>query len=43
LRAPLFGWIAGAIAKFLMPGKAPGGILVNLALAVSEGVVRFHQ
>jgi uncharacterized membrane protein YeaQ/YmgE (transglycosylase-associated protein family) len=28
----LFGLIAGAMAKLLMPGKAPGGILVTIAL-----------
>jgi uncharacterized membrane protein YeaQ/YmgE (transglycosylase-associated protein family) len=30
----VFGLIAGAIAKFLMPGKVPGGILLTIALGV---------
>jgi uncharacterized membrane protein YeaQ/YmgE (transglycosylase-associated protein family) len=30
----LFGLIAGAIAKFLMPGKAPGGIILTIVLGV---------
>jgi uncharacterized membrane protein YeaQ/YmgE (transglycosylase-associated protein family) len=35
----LFGLIAGAIAKFLMPGKGPGGILVTIALGIVGAVV----
>jgi uncharacterized membrane protein YeaQ/YmgE (transglycosylase-associated protein family) len=35
----LFGLIAGAIAKFLMPGKGPGGILVTIALGIIGAVV----
>jgi uncharacterized membrane protein YeaQ/YmgE (transglycosylase-associated protein family) len=35
----VFGLIAGAIAKFLMPGKAPGGILVTIALGIIGAVV----
>ena len=35
----VFGLIAGAIAKFLMPGKAPGGILVTIVLGVVGAVV----
>ena len=35
----LFGLIAGAIAKFLMPAKAPGGILVTIALGIVGAVV----
>jgi uncharacterized membrane protein YeaQ/YmgE (transglycosylase-associated protein family) len=35
----LFGLIAGAIAKFLMPGKVPGGILVTIALGIVGAVV----
>jgi uncharacterized membrane protein YeaQ/YmgE (transglycosylase-associated protein family) len=30
----VFGLIAGAIAKFVMPGKAPGGILLTIALGI---------
>jgi uncharacterized membrane protein YeaQ/YmgE (transglycosylase-associated protein family) len=35
----LFGLIAGAIAKFLMPGKGPGGILVTIALGIVGAIV----
>jgi uncharacterized membrane protein YeaQ/YmgE (transglycosylase-associated protein family) len=35
----LFGLIAGALAKFLMPGKGPGGILVTIALGIVGAVV----
>jgi uncharacterized membrane protein YeaQ/YmgE (transglycosylase-associated protein family) len=35
----VFGLIAGAIAKFLMPGKAPGGIIVTIALGIVGAVV----
>jgi uncharacterized membrane protein YeaQ/YmgE (transglycosylase-associated protein family) len=35
----VFGLIAGAIAKFLMPGKGPGGILVTILLGVVGAVV----
>jgi uncharacterized membrane protein YeaQ/YmgE (transglycosylase-associated protein family) len=35
----LFGLIAGAIAKFLMPGKAPGGIIVTILLGIVGAVV----
>ena len=35
----VFGLIAGAIAKFVMPGKAPGGILVTIALGIVGAVV----
>jgi uncharacterized membrane protein YeaQ/YmgE (transglycosylase-associated protein family) len=35
----VFGLIAGAIAKFLMPGKVPGGIFVTIALGIVGAVV----
>jgi uncharacterized membrane protein YeaQ/YmgE (transglycosylase-associated protein family) len=35
----VFGLIAGAIAQYLMPGKAPGGILVTIALGIVGAVV----
>lgn len=31
----LFGLIAGAVAKLLVPGRDPGGVLVTLVLGVS--------
>jgi len=35
----LFGLIAGAIAKFLMPGRAPGGIVLTMILGIVGAVV----
>jgi uncharacterized membrane protein YeaQ/YmgE (transglycosylase-associated protein family) len=31
----LIGLIVGALAKFLMPGKDPGGILVTMGIGVA--------
>jgi len=31
----LIGLIVGALAKFLMPGKDPGGILVTMAIGIA--------
>jgi uncharacterized membrane protein YeaQ/YmgE (transglycosylase-associated protein family) len=31
----IIGLIAGALAKFVMPGKDPGGILITMALGVA--------
>jgi uncharacterized membrane protein YeaQ/YmgE (transglycosylase-associated protein family) len=35
----LFGLIAGALAKFVMPGKAPGGIILTIVLGIVGAVV----
>jgi len=35
----VFGLIAGALAKFLMPGNAPGGIIVTIVLGILGAVV----
>jgi uncharacterized membrane protein YeaQ/YmgE (transglycosylase-associated protein family) len=35
----LFGLIAGAIAKFIMPGKGPGGIILTILLGIVGAVV----
>jgi uncharacterized membrane protein YeaQ/YmgE (transglycosylase-associated protein family) len=35
----VFGLIAGAIAKFLMPGKSPGGIVVTIVLGIVGAIV----
>jgi uncharacterized membrane protein YeaQ/YmgE (transglycosylase-associated protein family) len=35
----LFGLVAGAIAKFLMPGKAPGGIILTILLGIVGAIV----
>jgi uncharacterized membrane protein YeaQ/YmgE (transglycosylase-associated protein family) len=35
----LFGLIVGAIAKLLMPGKDPGGIIVTMLLGIAGAVL----
>jgi uncharacterized membrane protein YeaQ/YmgE (transglycosylase-associated protein family) len=35
----VFGLIAGAIAKLLMPGRDPGGIIITILLGVAGSVV----
>ncbi len=35
----VFGLIAGAIAKLIMPGKDPGGIIVTILLGIAGALV----
>jgi uncharacterized membrane protein YeaQ/YmgE (transglycosylase-associated protein family) len=35
----LFGLIVGVIAKFVMPGNDPGGLIVTILLGVAGAVV----
>lgn len=35
----LFGLIAGALAKLVMPGKDPGGIIVTTLIGVGGGLL----
>lgn len=35
----IFGLIAGAIAKLIMPGKDPGGFIVTIILGILGAVV----
>ena len=35
----IFGLIAGAIAKFLMPGKDPGGFIVTILIGIAGAVI----
>jgi len=35
----ILGLVAGTIAKLLMPGKDPGGILVTILLGIAGSVV----
>lgn len=35
----IFGLIVGALAKFVMPGKDPGGIIVTIILGIVGAVV----
>ena len=33
------GLVAGALAKFIMPGKDPGGFVVTIIIGILSGVV----
>lgn len=33
------GLIAGALAKFIMPGKDPGGIIITILIGIAGSVV----
>ena len=35
----VFGLIAGVVAKFVMPGKDPGGLIVTILLGIGGAVV----
>lgn len=35
----IIGFLAGAVAKFVMPGKDPGGFLITTALGVGGALV----
>lgn len=35
----IFGLVVGALAKFVMPGKDPGGIVVTILLGIVGAVV----
>ena len=35
----LFGLIVGALAKFVMPGRDPGGIIVTMLLGLAGAVL----
>ena len=35
----VIGLIAGAVAKFIMPGKDPGGIIVTMVLGIAGSFV----
>ena len=35
----LFGLVAGAVAKFILPGKDPGGIILTILLGIAGAVV----
>lgn len=35
----IIGLIVGAIAKFLMPGKDPGGIIVTILLGIAGSLI----
>lgn len=35
----VFGFVVGAVAKLLMPGKDPGGLIVTMALGIVGAVI----
>jgi uncharacterized membrane protein YeaQ/YmgE (transglycosylase-associated protein family) len=35
----LLGLIAGALAKFIMPGKDPGGLLVTILIGIVGAII----
>jgi uncharacterized membrane protein YeaQ/YmgE (transglycosylase-associated protein family) len=35
----LVGLVVGAVAKFLMPGRDPGGIIITMLLGIAGAVV----
>ncbi|MDX1546765.1 MAG: GlsB/YeaQ/YmgE family stress response membrane protein [Rhodothermales bacterium] len=35
----VFGLIAGAVAKFLMPGSDPGGIIITILIGIAGALV----
>jgi uncharacterized membrane protein YeaQ/YmgE (transglycosylase-associated protein family) len=35
----LLGLIAGALAKFIMPGKDPGGFIVTILIGIAGAIV----
>ena len=39
LYTAIIGLIAGAIAKFLMPGKDPGGLIITTVLGIAGAFV----
>ncbi len=35
----ILGFVAGGIAKFLMPGKDPGGLIITILLGIAGSVI----
>lgn len=35
----VFGLIAGALAKLMMPGKDPGGVIVTILIGIAGAVI----
>ncbi len=35
----IFGLIAGAVAKWIMPGKDPGGIIITIGIGIAGAVI----
>ena len=39
ISAIIIGLVVGALAKFIMPGKDPGGIIITILLGIAGSVV----
>jgi uncharacterized membrane protein YeaQ/YmgE (transglycosylase-associated protein family) len=37
--AIIIGFVAGAVAKFLMPGRDPGGFIITIGLGIAGSLV----
>ena len=35
----VFGWVVGVLAKLLMPGRDPGGMIVTIVLGIAGALV----
>ena len=35
----LIGLVAGALAKFIMPGKDPGGIIITILIGIAGSII----
>ena len=35
----IFGLLAGLVAKFIMPGKDPGGVFITIALGIAGALI----
>ena len=35
----IIGFVAGALAKFIMPGKDPGGIIITILIGIAGSIV----
>jgi len=35
----VFGLVAGALAKWIMPGKDPGGLFVTMLIGIAGGMI----
>ena len=38
----LFGLVAGALGKLLMPGDDPGGIIATIAIGIVDSIIGFY-
>jgi uncharacterized membrane protein YeaQ/YmgE (transglycosylase-associated protein family) len=38
----LIGFVVGAIAKFVMPGRGPGGFIITILLGIGGALIATH-